>query len=191
MGKALAKTLTKTDNRFIISEFNWPLQGTGVYSPIGSPYTTPEWFTENPGVTEQEYANYLIRYLTIATTSGFVEQTFCWRLSAHGYGLVDDLDSFRRRPAFYALKFFIGLLGEATFLAKESSHKDAYVFSFKTSQARIILAWSHSEKPIYHVLQHEPICAYNLCGDALEISENGAKILLSDSPCYYQSQDDS
>ena len=190
MGKALAKTLAKTDDRFIISEFNWPLQGTGVHSPIGSPYTTPEWFAENPGVTEEEYANYLIRYLTIATASGFVEQAFCWRLSAHGYGLVDDLDGFRRRPAFYALKFFIALLGEATFLAKEPSDKDAYVFSFKTSQAHIILAWSNSEKPIYYELQHEPICAYKLCGDVLENSENGAKILLGDSPCYYQLQDE-
>ena len=156
MGKAVAKTLTQTEDRFIISEFNWPLKGTGIYSPIGSPYTTPDWFREDPGVSEHQYAQYLLRYLIIALTSGFVEQAFCWRLSAHGYGLVDDLDNFRPRPAFYALQFFLQLLGQATFGEKLTSADDVYLYQFTHEDKTIFAAWTTQEQMV-HIAAPQPV----------------------------------
>jgi hypothetical protein len=172
MGKALASTLKQTEDRFIISEFNWPLRNTGIYSPIGSPYTTPEWFVENPGVTEHEYAQYLIRYLTIAITSGFVTQAFCWRLSAHGYGLVDDLDSFRCRPAFYSLKFFIALLADATFDKKMITPKDVYCFEFKANTKTILLAWTSLDDRVPLKVSNKTVAVYDFMGGAIAMPEN-------------------
>ncbi len=48
----------------------------------------------------------MARYLEITLTSGFVSRVYWWRLCAHGFGLVDDLDpkNPRPRPAFFKLK---------------------------------------------------------------------------------------
>ena len=141
MGKAMASTLD-CNGRYIISEMNWPLKDTGIWSPIGSPYTAPEWFRDRPGVTEEEYANYLIRYLAICVCSGHVEQVFIWRLAAHGFGLVDDRDQWRLRPAFFALQKFIKILGNATFVERLSSDKNVYLLKFIVDKKEIILGWT-------------------------------------------------
>lgn len=142
--KALAQSSDRCEDRVIISEVNWPIKYTGIWSPIGCPYTTPHWRRTEPGETEEDYANYMLRYLVISLCSGHVQQVFWWRLSAHGYGLVDDLDNFRVRPAFTALAFFLQLLGNATFIRKHNHTEGVYAFEFETPEHKIIMAWSHN-----------------------------------------------
>lgn len=181
LAKAIARSCGQCDDRYIISEFNWPLKDTGIYSPIGSPYMAPEWFRDRPGVTETEYANYLIRFLTIVICSGFVEQAFIWRLSAHGYGLVDELDDFRKRPAFFAIQTYLQLLIEAEFVGKIASKTENYLFEFKTSKSKILLAWSlHTEETINMPWQADTL--FDLYGKPLP--KNGLHVTLSSSPIY-------
>ena len=142
MLKAIAKTSKHCVDRVIISEVNWPLQDTGIWSPIGSPYTAPEWFTDRPGVCEDDYANYLVRYLALSLCSGFIDQVFWWRLSAHGFGLIDDQNNFRKRPAFYALKTLIEQIGSAKFIKKLPSLNNTFLLQFKHNNQVIILAWA-------------------------------------------------
>lgn len=139
--KALAECSDKTESRVIISEVNWPLQHTGIYSPVGSPYTAPEWFDKNPGETEGDYANYMLRYLAISLCSGHVDKVYWWRLSAHGYGLADDRDDYRKRPAFIALQFFLEFLGEACFI-KSHSHDGLYCLEFEKPQQKVFMVWT-------------------------------------------------
>lgn len=140
--KALAQWSDRCSDKVIVSEVNWPIKQTGIWSPIGCPYETPKWRREQPGETEDEYANYMLRYLAITLCSGHVEQVFWWRLSAHGYGLVDDRDNFRIRPAFTALAFFLKTVGAATFIRKCESPANTYVLEFQSDTQTIWMAWA-------------------------------------------------
>lgn len=118
--KAIARVHKKLSDRVVISEVNWPIEGTGVWSPVNSPYESPGIRRNDPSVTEDQYADYMIRYLLTVICSGMVDQVFWWRLVARGFGLVDDSDqgSWRKRPAFLMLKQFIKMMDGAAFLSR-------------------------------------------------------------------------
>ena len=119
MARALAE---RTGGRLIVSEFNWPLRGTGVYSPVGAPYESPGKRHNDPSVGELEAGAYLLRYILIAICSGLVERVFWWRLAAFGYGLVDDLNAtWRERPAFKVLEVLLLRLEKSTFRERTES----------------------------------------------------------------------
>lgn len=143
--RAVAETSDHTENQVIISEVNWPLKDTDEWSPVTCPYVTPKWRRLRPGETEEEYANYLVRFYIITLCSGHVDQVFWWRLSAFGYGLVDDLHEFRQRPAFVALKMLLGTLGEAVFVRKWPTQNSLYLFEFERGGKIIRMAWVHGE----------------------------------------------
>jgi tRNA A-37 threonylcarbamoyl transferase component Bud32 len=108
LAKAIARWSANCDDELIVSEVNWPLAGQGVYSPVGSPYVAPGIRKNDPSVSEDDYADYMLRYLCIAIGSGMVERVFWWRLVARGFGLVDDSEeTWRTRPAFEMLKVFL------------------------------------------------------------------------------------
>jgi len=117
---ALARALAgRAGDRLIVTEFNWPLEGTGVYSPVGAPYVSPGVRHNDPSVSEQAAAAYLLRYALIAICSGLVERVFWWRLAAFGYGLVDDSAAdWRERPAFQVLAVLLARLQASEFTAR-------------------------------------------------------------------------
>jgi hypothetical protein len=97
-----------------VSEVNWPLEGQGVYSPVGSPYVAPGVRKNDPSISEDQYADFMLRYLCIAIASGFVERVYWWRLAARGFGLVDDSGlEWRRRPAFEMLSTLLRKVSSA------------------------------------------------------------------------------
>jgi len=147
--RAIAQAAPGCEDRVIISEVNWPLKGTGSWSPIGAGYETPEARRNPPGVTETDYANYLVRYQAIALCSGHVDRVFWWRLSAHGYGLVDDLDGFRKRAPYRALQVFLQTLGQARFNTRRRAPEGCYELEFETDQQRILLAWRYGGQDDY------------------------------------------
>lgn len=105
--RAAAKRHPAFDERVIITEVNWPLLGTGVYSPVTSPYETKDPRKNDPSVTEDQYADYMTRYIRMVLDSGHVERIYWWRLAAHGFGLVDsppDGAPWCARPAFTAFQ---------------------------------------------------------------------------------------
>ena len=120
LARALAATSAVCEDRFIVSEVNWPLIGTGVDSPVGAPYESPGPRFNDPSVSEDTYADYMIRYLLITTCSGLVERVYWWRLVAHGFGLVDDraAEGQRERPAYAALRFWCATVARAMFLGR-------------------------------------------------------------------------
>jgi hypothetical protein len=76
-----------------ITEVNWPLAGTGAFSPASG----------KPNVSEDEQADFLVRYYVLCLASGLAERVYWWQLVAPGYGLLDNRESpWRRRPAFRA-----------------------------------------------------------------------------------------
>lgn len=182
MGRAVAKTNRHSADRYVISEVNWPVKNTGIHSPIGSPYTAPEWFRDLPGEDLETYANYLIRYLAITLCSGFVDQVFIWRLSAHGYGLVDDLNDFQKRPAYTALKTFLQLLGDAQFVQRHASDKNAYVLEFKLADKPILLTWCVEGEC---ELDAPFVCSQVITRDGEVTNFNAEQLRLTSMPRYY------
>src|SRR5690606_32235754 len=41
--KAIAQTTSACNDKVIISEVNWPIENTDIWSPIVCPYATPRW----------------------------------------------------------------------------------------------------------------------------------------------------
>jgi len=140
--KAIAQRSSASEDQVIISEVNWPIKHTGIWSPIICPYETPKWRRIQPGETEETYANYLVRYLLITLCSGHADRVYWWRLSAYGYGLVDDCDDFRIRPAFTALRQLLKTIGNARFVRKLPTLESRYLLEFERDNSSIYVAWS-------------------------------------------------
>ena len=145
LARAIARWAPRCGDKLIVSEVNWPLKGTGVWSPVTSPYESPGPRFGDPSVTEDEYADYMIRYLATAVCSGLVARVYWWRLVARGFGLVDDTDAvrWRKRPAFRMLAHFLSLLGEGRFIEKRVPSEGVHLLVFETGDAeRVCLAYS-------------------------------------------------
>ena len=117
LARAMACVSPACADRLVVSEVNWPILGAGLYSPVNSPYESPGPRFGDPSVSEDDYADFMLRYLCLALCSGFVDRVYWWRLVARGFGLVDDTDpaAWRKRPAFEMLRVFLETVGQSTF----------------------------------------------------------------------------
>jgi hypothetical protein len=130
--KAIVDASTGRPKGLWITEMNWPLAGAGEYSPAPG----------KPCVSEEDQANYLVRYFVICLASGFVERVYWWQLAAPGYGLIDNLGpEWRRRPAFLALRQMTRLLGGSRFEGKAPA-EGAEVFWFRREGRRFAVCWT-------------------------------------------------
>jgi hypothetical protein len=109
------------------------LKGTGKYSPASG----------KPNVSEDQQADYLLRYFVICLSSGLVERIYWWQLVAPGYGLIDSRPKeWRRRPSFRALKTLIKYLEGSTFTEKiGNSGLEMYLFS--RGKENFVLCWTN------------------------------------------------
>lgn len=136
-------------NGVIISETNWPLQDTGVWSPVVSPYDSPGPREKDPNVSEEQYARYMIRYLLMTLCSGLAGRVYWWRLAAHGFGLIDDRDpgGARKRPAFDALAELLQRTADARFVDHRTDESET-VYGFEAKQNFEIVC-RRGELPVY------------------------------------------
>jgi hypothetical protein len=185
MVRAVARTAPRCADRLIISEVNWPLSGTGVYSPVGSPYVSPGVRHNDPSVSEARYARYMIRYLLIAVCSGMVDRVYWWRLVARGFGLVDDTepDVWRKRPAYAALQTFLRLAGPATFLRKLEGDDGAEYFLFARPEGTRMCVAYVPRGEVEPRLPFEFAHALDIRGTLL--SDDDAERRLSGDPVYF------
>jgi tRNA A-37 threonylcarbamoyl transferase component Bud32 len=174
--KAIARTSSACNDKVIVSEVNWPLENTDVWSPIVCPYVTARWQKRPSGEPVDVYAHYMLRYLAITLCSGYVDQVFWWQLSAKGYGLVDDQNNFHPRPAFIALAFFLNLLGEARYERKLTTHPEDYLLEFSKGNQKYLMAWSTQSELKPLDVPYEQ--AWNYLGEPINKAE------LSGSPVY-------
>lgn len=175
--KALTHVTPNCDDKVIISEVNWPIENTDIWSPIVCPYVTPKWKEKPSGESEAAYANYMLRYIVIAICSGHVDQLFWWRLSAKGYGLIDDQNQFKPRLAYSALQYFFVRLGDSTFIKRWPSVKNIYVMEFQNDTQQILMLWcingESTDLPKFDAQK-----TYDRDGNSLK------KAVISESPIY-------
>ena len=96
----------KTKQKLYITETNWPISNTAPYAPT----------SEYECVSEEEYANFMVRYYFLAFASQQVDAVSWHQLIATGYGLVDSRDGLKKRAAFEAYKYMFQNLQNAQFL---------------------------------------------------------------------------
>lgn len=181
---ALADAAPACASRLIVSEVNWPLAGTGVYSPVGSPYVVPGPRTNDPSVTERAYGAYMVRYFLLTLASGLVERVYWWRLVAHGFGLIDDRgsDGWRRRPAYGMLQTFMRCIGESTFVRRTDPSGEVHEYFFEQPDGTsCALVYAHPDSVMYR-----PTFTYAAVtdaeGTACAVTESYA---LSGEPLYF------
>ena len=155
LARAIAACSPAVAPRLIISEANWPLVGTGVWSPVGSPYESPGPRSNDPSVSEQDYADYMLRYLVLALASGMVERVYWWRLAARGFGLVDDTAAdpaaWRLRPAYHQFRVFLRRCGTATFLERRVHPDGARYYLFRAADGTFFsFAYAHPGVAVFH-----------------------------------------
>ena len=115
-----------------ITEFNWPIEGTGKYSPAPG----------KPSVSEDVQANYLVRYFVIGAASGLVERMYWWQLAAPGYGLIDSRDgAWRRRPGFAALRTLVRQVEGSRFEGKAGG-VPAEIYYFRKGSEEFAVCWT-------------------------------------------------
>jgi len=115
-----------------ITEMNWSLRATGEFSPAAG----------RPCVTEEDQANYLVRYFVICLATGLVERIYWWQLVAPGYGLIDSRDTpWRKRPSYFALAAMVRLLEGSRFIGKVPNIQ-AEIFFFRKREEEFAVCWT-------------------------------------------------
>ena len=92
--RAVVQASPHADVPIHLTEFNWPLKGSGKHSPAGAHVQTDE----------AGQARYLVLYYLTAAATGQVASVFWWQLVARGYGLIDEDEGWSARPAYRALR---------------------------------------------------------------------------------------
>jgi len=169
--KAVADTANSAPKGCWITEMNWPLAGAGEYSPAPG----------KPCVSEEEQANYLVRYFVICLASGFVERIYWWQLAAPGYGLVDNRGpEWRKRPGYFALRQMVRLLEGSRFQGK-AQDAGAEVYWFDKAGRKFAVCWTRRG-----TVQHEfpQVPALIIGRDGEERPAGGARVLIEEKPQY-------
>jgi len=163
--KAIIDCCSKNGKECWITEVNWPLQGTGKYSPASG----------KPNVSEEEQADYLVRYFVICLASGLVERVYWWQLAAPGYGLIDNHPKeWRRRPSFHALQTLVRHVGGSTFVEKvqDSYHK---IFMFNNGEEDFAVCWINGSHGDYR-FSRKIARVLNRAGEEISFSNNSVRI---------------
>jgi len=143
-----------------ITEVNWPLADTGKYSPAAG----------RPNVSEEEQADYLVRYYVLCLCSGWVERIFWWQLVAPGYGLVDSRSqTWRKRPSFFALKTLKRFCSHSIYQGR-FIHPQLHLFNFCKGREVFCIGWSEGDAVEYTFTQ--PISAVvSRSGEKLDVTD--------------------
>jgi len=92
--RAVVRASGHPDVPIHLTEFNWPLKGSGKHSPAGAHVQTDE----------EEQARYLALYYLTAVATGQVAGVSWWQLVARGYGLLDEDDAWSERRSYSAFR---------------------------------------------------------------------------------------
>ncbi len=151
--RAFARAHRFADDRVLITEVNWPLAGTGPWSPVTSPYETLDPRQNDPSVGEDDYAAFMSRYLLLTLASGHVSRVYWWRLAARGFGLIDDTDpsAWRPRTAFVALQTLLATLAGGTFTRRLETPEGENALEFsRPGHTPVTVRWTLDTAPVFN-----------------------------------------
>ena len=132
---ALLSTLVwlspKTKQALHVTEVNWPISNTAPYAPT----------SEHECVSEELYADYMLRYYLLAFATQQVDSVSWHQLIAPGYGLVDNRKGIKKREAYYVYKYMYKTLKNAQFLRLDIK-RGYYIFQVAIDEQLLQIHWS-------------------------------------------------
>ncbi|UCE43207.1 MAG: hypothetical protein JSV17_03745 [Candidatus Aminicenantes bacterium] len=169
--RAVVDACVKEKQDIWITEMNWPIAGTGKYSPA----------VGRMNVSEEEQANYLVRYFILCLSTGFVDRIYWWQLVAPGYGLIDSRSGiWRERPSFFALKSMVERI-EGSIFEKKLPHPAAFIFLFRKQERSFAVCWTQGSL-LKHTFSQSVLRIENLEGEEVLFQDN--RVQLGPSPQY-------
>ncbi|MBC8236714.1 MAG: glycosyl hydrolase, partial [Helicobacteraceae bacterium] len=121
----------KSKHALHITETNWPLSGTAPYAPT----------SEYECIDEESYADFMLRYHLLAFASQQVDSLSWHQLIARGYGLIDNIEGIKYRPAFQTYKYMLQTLQNAQFLRMDIK-RDYYILQCLVNDQLVQIHWS-------------------------------------------------
>jgi tRNA A-37 threonylcarbamoyl transferase component Bud32 len=173
--RAIAEIGRNSSERCWITEVNWPLW-EGPHSPAG----------KTVAVSEEQQADFLVRYYLLALATGFVERVHWWQLIARGYGLIspESDGSLRRRPSWHALRTLAKQVGGVSSRGPLPAPENAFLYHFTDEDSELVVGWSIA-KGTRANLPRPASEAISRDGELLAVP-NGTEIVLGPSPAYYR-----
>jgi len=135
---ALCKLSPKSSTDILISEANWPLSGTAPWAPT----------SETECVSEEDYANFMLRYYLLAFASEKVESVYWHQLIASGYGLIDAREGLRKRSAFFVFKTMLTHLQGSVVESYTHTAGNHTLICVKDDR-KIEVLWNHRQEQLY------------------------------------------
>jgi hypothetical protein len=134
----------------------------------GSPICTfVHWRIDNKmrrrrAVSEDKYANYLVRYYLLVAASGLLKRVYWGQMANHYKGIIDDKvksnhyppsvylqrenftgpSQYRIRPAYYSYRFLIRMLKNATFRRVVPTPESTFIYEFEKDNKPFYTAWT-------------------------------------------------
>ena len=121
----------KSQHALHITETNYPLSGTAPYAPT----------SEYECIDEESYADFMLRYHLLAFASQQVDSLSWHQLIARGYGLIDNIDGIKYRPAFKTYKYMLNTLKTAQFLRLDIK-RDYYILQCLINNQLLQIHWT-------------------------------------------------
>lgn len=166
---SLAQMSPKSNGEIIITETNWPIKNTAPYAPT----------SETECVSEEDYANYLVRYHLLAFASQHASSVYWHQLIAPGYGLIDNREGvIRKRNAFSAYKTMVEQLREGS-LVGYGMKRGRHTMLMQTPKALLHIEWL--ESGTLEISLTEPVEVIYRDG----VHEQTDILHLSPAPLYY------
>jgi hypothetical protein len=167
--RAVVDACVKDRRDIWITEMNWPIAGTGKYSPA----------VGRMNVSEEEQADFLVRYFILCLSTGFVDRVYWWQLIAPGYGLIDSRpEKWRKRPSFFALKSLVERLDGSLFLEK-IPHSKIWMFLFCRQDEQFAVCWT-VDSSVEHVFSRRVLRMEDRYGEEILVKDN--RVLFGPSP---------
>ena len=171
---ALTRASNKTTNDIYITEFNWPLDSMGSWSP------SKEYL-----IKESLQSRYLIRYYLLTLASEEVKKCFWHQLVAPGYGLVNNLDGeVKKRDSYFCFKFMIETLSGGK-IKKFIQEKNFYCLIVEKENEIIEAVWSSDKNAYFKSKSIEKI--FDMRGKVIEM-KNSQLVEITDEVIYVKKQ---
>ncbi|MDD3442337.1 glycosyl hydrolase [Sulfurimonas denitrificans] len=163
----------KSAHELHITETNWPISNTAPYAPT----------SEHECVSEELYADFMLRYHLLTLASQQVDTLSWHQLIASGYGLVDARDGLRKREAFEVYKYMLKSLKDAQFLRLDIK-RGYYILQFLINNQLLQIHWSLKKTTLKREDFFEKVCSYDgkeIENETLHIGSSPLYIYIKDS----------